>query len=402
MYDDTPSELERAAQDLAAKLLPQAVERDALGGNSNDTAPHLKESSLLTGFIPTRYGGQGAPFENVMAAVREIATVDSSLAQIFGWHNINVGFLRTVGSQQVQDTFYPPTVEGNLLWGNASSENVPRVLDWKVTAVPVDGGYRMSGTKHFCTGSQSADMLMVMAVISGVEAMQEALIFGVLPPDTPGMTINDDWDNIGQRHTESGSVTFDDVFLPAENVLGPPGGYFARPYNTLFAPSAQTVLANIYLGRAIGALRHARRYTQEVTRPWPFSGVSRAVEDPYILQRYGRMQTQLTAAVAVAERAARWTGQAWEAPPDEFTWEQRGRLMMEVSQAKILATEAALEVTSGVFEVMGARATTAKERMDRYWRDVRTLTLHDPVTYHQRFVGDWALTGTLPPAGFVS
>ena len=75
---------------------------------------------------------------------------------------------------------------------------------------------------------------------------------------------------------------------------------------------------------------------------------------------------------------------------------------MAVSVAKVAAGKTALEVTSRVFEVMGARATSARYRFDRFWRNVRTLTLHDPLDYKVREVGDWALNGRLPTPSFYS
>jgi alkylation response protein AidB-like acyl-CoA dehydrogenase len=61
-----------------------------------------------------------------------------------------------------------------------------------------------------------------------------------------------------------------------------------------------------------------------------------------------------------------------------------------------------LDVTSKVFEVMGARATSARYRFDRFWRNARTLTLHDPLDYKVREVGDYALNGRFPTPSFYS
>jgi alkylation response protein AidB-like acyl-CoA dehydrogenase len=63
---------------------------------------------------------------------------------------------------------------------------------------------------------------------------------------------------------------------------------------------------------------------------------------------------------------------------------------------KARATDVALEITSKVFEGTGARSTTAELGFDRFWRNVRTHTLHDPVAYKRREVGAHLLTGALP------
>jgi alkylation response protein AidB-like acyl-CoA dehydrogenase len=67
-----------------------------------------------------------------------------------------------------------------------------------------------------------------------------------------------------------------------------------------------------------------------------------------------------------------------------------------VYTAKAFATKAGLDITSRIFEVMGARSTTARYGFDRYWRDLRTFTLHDPVDYKLRDLGNWILNQELP------
>ena len=68
-----------------------------------------------------------------------------------------------------------------------------------------------------------------------------------------------------------------------------------------------------------------------------------------------------------------------------------------MAAAKVVATQVSLDVTSRIFEVTGARATANAVGLDRFWRNVRTHTLHDPVAYKQREVGAHFLTGEYPP-----
>jgi alkylation response protein AidB-like acyl-CoA dehydrogenase len=71
---------------------------------------------------------------------------------------------------------------------------------------------------------------------------------------------------------------------------------------------------------------------------------------------------------------------------------------IKVNAAKITATNVGLVVTTRVFEAMGARATSRHFGMDRFWRNMRTLTLHDPVEMRTRTVGRWYLDAQPPPA----
>lgn len=80
-----------------------------------------------------------------------------------------------------------------------------------------------------------------------------------------------------------------------------------------------------------------------------------------------------------------------------FSAELRGEAAVEVAGAKVLAARTALDVTSRVFEVMGARATHNRYAFDRFWRDTRTHSLHDPLAHKLLEVGEYALNGQYPP-----
>ncbi len=79
-----------------------------------------------------------------------------------------------------------------------------------------------------------------------------------------------------------------------------------------------------------------------------------------------------------------------------ITEQERGECGITVAAAKVITAKTALEVTSRVFEMMGARATAGQYRYDRFWRNVRTHTLHDPIDYKIRDIGNWVLNGQLP------
>ena len=107
------------------------------------------------------------------------------------------------------------------------------------------------------------------------------------------------------------------------------------------------------------------------------------------------MHLKLRAARALTDEAGAEVDQAWRIGR-ELTGEQRGRAALAVAEAKILAHRAALAVGEDVFDVCGARATKAELGLDRFWRNARTHTLHDPIDYKLRDVGRYALEHLLP------
>ncbi len=99
---------------------------------------------------------------------------------------------------------------------------------------------------------------------------------------------------------------------------------------------------------------------------------------------------------AVVDDAARALGEAFDRGTD-LTEAERGDAAVTISAAKVVATRVVNETTAKVFEFVGARGTASKYAFDRFWRNARTLTLHDPVVYKAREVGQHFLTGEFPP-----
>jgi alkylation response protein AidB-like acyl-CoA dehydrogenase len=125
----------------------------------------------------------------------------------------------------------------------------------------------------------------------------------------------------------------------------------------------------------------------------------RAVDDPYILENIGKLAAELAAAEALTREAARKVDVALAARASaapETMARLRAEASVAVSQAKIVATETGLRVCQEVFTACGARAALREQNLDRFWRDVRTLTLHDPIGFRIRSVGEYLLQDKAP------
>ena len=166
--------------------------------------------------------------------------------------------------------------------------------------------------------------------------------------------------------------------------------------------SIQLVFSNFYIGIALGALEFAAHYTTTSTRAWPYGGdnKSTATDEFYVLERYGNFKAHLRAAEALADQAGLVIANIYNTRSDtrDISERERGEAAEWVASVKIVATDTALRVTNGVFEVTGARATGGKVGLDRFWRDVRTHTLHDPVAYKNRELGRYVLLDETPEA----
>ena len=387
----TPSRAREIARQVAAEFAESAAERDAVGGTPKAQRDRLRESGLLAMWIPEALGGGGCDWVETFDVVRTLARVDGSVGHVFGFQHLLLATLQLFAAPEQWRPWFAETARQRWFWGNALNPLDPRTtLTWQ--------GERglIEGDKSFCSGALDSDML----IVSAIDADTKKLAIAAIPTARAGIQLREDWDNMGQRQTDSGSARFDAVAVSRAEILATPG-----PLGSTFASLrpciAQLVLANIYLGIAEGAFDIARVYTREQSKPWISSGVSRASDDPFVLRHYGELYTELAAARHLTDAAAVELDRAWQLG-NALTPAQRGAAAVAVALAKAKTTRVSLDTTSRIFEVMGARATTAKARVDRFWRNVRVHTLHDPVDYKLRDIGAWALLDEAPKPTFYS
>lgn len=378
---------------LAAALRDEfsrdAVERDKIGGRPTKEIAALKASGLLNLLIPKRFGGAGETWSKALRIAREFAKVDGSLAHLYGYHFLAQisPVVRSAPGQT--DEILRQSAANHWFWGNTANP-IPKTLN----GTSEGSGFVLNGRQSFCSGSHVADRLLV----GWDDVPNDRRVFALIEPARKGISILDDWDGIGQRQTGSGTVVFDNVRIDGREVLTLPDGP-GKPVATLTPLFQQSALLNVFVGSAQGALETARDYTLTKSRPWLTSGVERPIDDPWVKRVYGDLYVRTEAATLLADKALKALDDAY-APGQALTEAQRGRSAVEIATANVFAGETALDVTSRIFEVTGARSATNAYGLDRFWRNVRTHTLHNPAEYKTRNIGDWVLSGSAPEPGF--
>jgi alkylation response protein AidB-like acyl-CoA dehydrogenase len=377
------------AEQVSALLAVDAAARDRAGRTPYDEVALLKDSGLVTLLGPSEHGGGGQEWPTAYHVVREIAAADGSIGQLLGYHYLWNWAARLVGTPEQIESVEAEAARNRWFFGGAVN---PRDDD---VTIRDDGAQLVfNGHKSFSTGSKVSDVTVLEGVLRDADTGTH--VFAIVPSKQPGISFHDDWDNVGQRLTESGGVSIAEVRVPWEDALGFREREFQpRVYNTLNVPTIQLVFVNFYLGIARGALRTAAEYTRTHARPWLHGGHGRAVDEPYQLDLYGDLTAKLWAVEALADQVAE-EGLAIHRHLWSVTEHERGEHEVRVAAVKARATEVALEVTSRVLEGTGARSTTSDLGLDRFWRNVRTHTLHDPVAYKRREVGAYVLRDELP------
>ncbi|MGJ7581655.1 SfnB family sulfur acquisition oxidoreductase [Variovorax sp. RHLX14] len=348
-------------------------------------------SGLWAITVPRAHGGAGVSVATLAQVIAIVSAADGSLGQIPQNHFYALEVLRVGGTEAQQRFFYERVLAGERL-GNALAEIGHKDFKRRTRLTPDsegDGdGFRVDGRKFYCTGALFAHWIPTLVV--SMEGEREVTRLAFIPRRSEGIGITDDWDGFGQRTTGSGSVAFDDVRVEKEWVV-PFLASFERP--TTIGPFAQLLHAAIDLGIGQGALAATLPFVRERSRPWIDAGIERASDDPLTIAQIGDIAVRLRAAEALVRRAARIVAAAQADTTDRSVAEAS----IAVAEARVLTTTASLDAGTRLFELAGTGATLDGLGLDRFWRNARTHTLHDPVRWKYHAVGNYYLNDRFPP-----
>jgi alkylation response protein AidB-like acyl-CoA dehydrogenase len=234
--------------------------------------------------------------------------------------------------------------------------------------------------------------------VLAIHPNKQQYIYGYIPAGRNGLKFHDDWDQLGLRGADSGTITFDHVRIFPEEVLpwthagaqvGP------APFWTTFGGIFYSA---IFLGSSLAVLDAAREYSRTQRRQslYPPS-VDRATSDPFIQAQYGELLVKVQAGLAFLDQVSQEVQEVWD-NRREATEADRGRISLRTLALRAFTANVALEVTPKIYDFTGGRATGTAYGYDRHWRNVRQLSSHDPLIYSVRTLGDFALNDKTPPS----
>jgi SfnB family sulfur acquisition oxidoreductase len=375
----------QTAHQIARELEAEASARDRERRLPHAEIELLTRSGLWGITIPKAFGGAGVSHSTLVEFFAILAAADPSLGQIPHNHFCVIDAIRLDGTEE-QKRFYFEQVLTGKRFGNAFSEaGTKNVQDFQTRITPDGDAFRVNGKKFYSTGALFAHFIPTAALN---EEKKGLLV--LIPRDTPGLTVVDDWDGFGQRTTASGSVLLDNVRVESDWII-PAYQAYDRP--TLTGPLSQIIQAAIDAGIARTAVRETIEFVRTKARPWIDSNVEKASEDPLTISQVGDLEIRLHAAEALLQRAARFLDEAEEIPAEATV----AKVSTAVAEAKVVTTEIAILATNKLFELAGTQSTLGKYNLDRHWRNARTHTLHDPVRWKYYAIGNYYLNNVNPP-----
>ena len=353
------------------EVYPHEAEVERTGKVPEDIAARIKAKTLELGFyacnFPEEVGGAGLSHLEFALVERELGRGSMALTHFFGRpQNI---LMACAGEQR--DRYLLPAVRGERMDALAMTEPGAGsdVRSMKCAARRVGGDWVLNGTKHFISGAEHADFVIVF-VATGEDATprgpKKRITTFLVDRGTPGFTIRDGYKSVSHRGYKNMILEFDDCRLPDAQVLGEVDGGFEVMNTWLYA--TRITVAAFCVGRARRvfdmALAYAATREQFGQAIGKFQGVGFQLAD---------MITEIDAAdlltLAAADRLDK------DLPANR-----------EIASAKLYASEMLARVTDAAIQVHGGMGLMDDLPLERFWRDARVERIWDGTSEIQRHI----------------
>ncbi|OBI83268.1 acyl-CoA dehydrogenase family protein [Mycobacterium sp. E740] len=379
---------------LLARIAERATERDLNDENPFDEVAALKRAGFGTLRLPVALGGAGFTVPQLFSSVIDVAHADPIVAHIFRTHFWFVEERLRTASDAQSARWLSRVAEGKI-FGNAFSEKGSLAvgsLVFNTRLLPrTAGGYRLDGEKFYSTGTLFSDYLTVATTTD-----HDSVATVVVPADREGVRLIDDWDGFGQRRTGTGTTVFTNVAVAADEVLSDTP-YDADPEPTVQYATLQLFIHAVVAGILESVVDDGIALLRSRDRSFSHALTERPSDDPLYQKLLGELASTAYIARAAVLDAAAAIGAASEGggvPDADLATEAQ----LKVAKVKVHLDHVAPEAATRLLELGGASAASRKRNLDRHWRNIRTITLHNPVAYKAKVIGQNLLHDTPIPA----
>ncbi|KAK0391356.1 hypothetical protein NLU13_0857 [Sarocladium strictum] len=358
------SDTEAAMADAVSKfandvILPVTREMDEAEKMDPAIVEQLFEQGLMGIEIPEEYGGAGMNFTSAIVGIEELARVDPSVSVMVDVHNTlcNTAFIK-YGSEQLKKK-YLPKLATNTVASFCLSEPVSGsdAFAMATKATETADGFSITGGKMWITNSMEAEIFIVFANLDPSKGYKGITAF-VVEKGTPGFEIAKKEKKLGIKASSTCVITFDDVKIPKENLLGERGhGY---KYAISLLNEGRIGIAAQMTGLALGAFENAARYVWNDRKQFgslvgEFQGMQHQIAQSY---------TEIAAARALVYNASRKK----EAGED---------FVKDAAMAKLYASQVAGKVSGLAVEWMGGMGFVREGLAEKFWRDSKIGAIYE-------------------------
>ncbi len=369
LYSESQRAMRAVARRVAeAEIVPNAAEWDRTGDVPRNLYRKMADAGLMAAMVAPEWGGSGADFVGYCLAIEEISAGDGGISNVMAANNSPVAAaLEELGTEQQKLDYLTRLASGewigciHLTEPHAGSD----AANIRTRAVRDGDSWVINGQKAFITAGSLADVAMITAV-TDPDAGKAGISVFITPTDNPGYQVLSKERKLGHRTNDTCQVAFDEMRVPADDLLGEEGRglgiVLGKLSNGRIAVAAQAV------GGARAALEAATRYARErETFGKPIIG------HQAIAFRLAEMATEIEAARQLCHHAARLMDAGLECSK-------------EASMAKLFASEMAERVASAAIQIHGGYGYLNDYPVEKIYRDVRVYQIYEGTSEIQKLV----------------
>ena len=339
-----------------------------------DVVQQMGELGLFGLTAPEEYGGSAAGLSTLCVAIEELGRVDQSLGiTLEAGVGLGIGPILEFGTPEQKARWLPDLVAGRTLagFGLTEAEAGSDAGATKTRAVLEGGEWILDGSKQFITNAgTSITSCVTVTAVPGTSATGAKEISALtVPSGTPGFTVEPAYDKLGWHASDTHPLTFSDVRLPQDALLGERGRGFAQFLATL--DDGRIAIAALAVGCAQACLELSVKYAGErkaFGRPiGTKQGLAFQLSDLHVMTEAARLLTYKAAAMVDAGKP-------------------RAAVKQAAASAKLYATEAAVTATRTATQVFGGYGFMEEYPVARFYRDAKILEIGEGTSEVQRMV----------------
>jgi alkylation response protein AidB-like acyl-CoA dehydrogenase len=362
-------DLKKMARELAEKrIYPRALHMDEEGLTPQDLIDECAELGYFGFTVPDEYGGLGMSATAFMGVLEEICAACAGFGIMLSVHNsLTCEILKLYGSDALKKKYLPSMASGEKIGAYCITEPDAGtdVASIKTTAVDKGDHFVLNGTKTFVTNAGFAGVFIVFAK-TDMAAKHKGMSTFVVDAGSPGLSIGQPEKKCGIKASDTRELSFNDVKVPKENLIGNPGDGFKMCVGIL--NSGRIGVSFQAIGIAQSALNEAIKYSKErVQFGQPIANFQA------IQWKIAEMATRIDAGRLLAYRAAQLK-------------DQGKPCHRESSMSKLFCSQMANYVCNEAVQIHGGYGYIKEYAVERYFRDARVTELYEGTSEAQRMV----------------
>jgi len=356
-------------RDFAEKnIRPVIMEYDESQKFPTEIIKQLGELGFLGIVIPEEYGGAGLGYQEFAIIIEELAKVDPSVALSVAAHNgLCTNHIYKFGNEKQRKKYLPDLASGKKIgaWGLTESSSGSDAAGMKSFAEKKGDYYILNGGKTFTTHGTVGETAVIMA-ITNKEKGKKGISAFILEKGMEGFIAGKKENKLGMRASDTTQLAFDNCKVPAENLIGNEGEGFIQAMQIL--EGGRISIAALSVGLAQGALNAALKYSKERKQFGKELSEFQAIQF-----KLSDMQTNTEAARLLTYRAANMKDKGL---PNK----------KEAAMAKLYASEIAEKASSEAVQILGGYGFIKDYPVEKFYRDVKLLTIGEGTSEIQRIV----------------